>query len=513
MTQTILKASFISGKLKWLAVATLFAFCVGPTFISYRPYEFMWDDADYLERAVAVSRAFWSWNLHGIGSAMVSIHPPAMTLLGLPWGPMRSWDGASNCFLSLAAATSALAALCLYLLLRIGAKPIFLATASVCVVAAIGPYPAGARMHEIATGFMADSLLAWTTVAAILLIPYEARVPCVSIRGAILRGVLWGSIFSLGVLTKLNFLYFIALITPSLFVLRLRRGGLRTALAPLIACACWSAPAAFYLLRWGRPAFEDAKGASFGKLAGFYYIPLSQFLGNTIRESPGLLISVALVVTALAYLLIKRRKILWGPDFLALLIVVIFGLVVLASHARLVRYTFPVIIAVPFLTAILMSTKGQPIRGRFAALLAGLVFCGLLAASVPTRHRASRGSFSRYDAVMAEASRCNAQHMLLATDSPTLNMNLIDLATEFGVMGNSVKVGSLAYNAIIGVPIDEDFHEIDDACEVVIQEKDHRTPFFTNQRASAYERYVRDHGYDPVKVGDDLTVYSLHRKP
>ena len=163
MTQTILKASFISGKLKWLAVATLFAFCVGPTFISYRPYEFMWDDADYLERAVAVSRAFWSWNLHGIGSAMVGIHPPAMTLLGLPWGPMTSWDGASNCFLSLAAATSALAALCLYLLLRIGAKPIFLATASVCVVAAIGPYPAGARMREIATGFMADSLLAWTT--------------------------------------------------------------------------------------------------------------------------------------------------------------------------------------------------------------------------------------------------------------------------------------------------------------------------------------------------------------
>ena len=94
--------------------------------------------------------------------AMVSIRPPAMTLLGLPWGPLASWDAAGKCFITLAAMISLLAALCLYLLLRIGVKPFFLVVASVCVVASIGPYPPGATAHAVATAFMADSLFAWT---------------------------------------------------------------------------------------------------------------------------------------------------------------------------------------------------------------------------------------------------------------------------------------------------------------------------------------------------------------
>ena len=123
----------VLGKSKWLLVAALFAFCVAPTFISYKPYLFGWDDADYLARAIAVSRAFWSGDINGLKGAMVSQHPPAMTLLGLPWGPLVSWDAASKCFITLAGLISFLAALSLYLLLRIGVKPFFLATASVCV--------------------------------------------------------------------------------------------------------------------------------------------------------------------------------------------------------------------------------------------------------------------------------------------------------------------------------------------------------------------------------------------
>jgi hypothetical protein len=95
----------ISTTLKRLVVAAMFAICVGPTFISYRPYLFRWDDSDYPERSIAVSRAFWSENVHGVG-AMVSIRPPAMTLLGLPWGPLTSWD-AADLVLGRAAAVAA----------------------------------------------------------------------------------------------------------------------------------------------------------------------------------------------------------------------------------------------------------------------------------------------------------------------------------------------------------------------------------------------------------------------
>src|ERR1039458_8280364 len=128
-----------SGKAKWIVTAALFALCVGPTFIGYQPYLFRWDDSEYLQRSIAVSRAFWSGNVHGLGAGMVSIRPPAMTLLGLPWGPLASWDDAGKCFITLAAVISLLAALCLYLLLRIGVKPFFLLVGSACVFASLGP--------------------------------------------------------------------------------------------------------------------------------------------------------------------------------------------------------------------------------------------------------------------------------------------------------------------------------------------------------------------------------------
>lgn len=506
--------NLLSDRSKWLAAAAAFALCVGPTFISYQPYQFTWDDADYMERTVAVSRAFWSWNVHGIGAAMISIRPPAMTLMGLPWGPLTSWQSVGDCFITLAAAVSLLAAACLYLLLRIGVKPIFLVIASVCVFAALGPFPAGAPEHVYATGFMADNLFAWTALAAILLIPYEARVPCVSIRGAVMRGILWGCIFSLGLMTKLNFFYFIGLIAPTLFVLSLRRGGARVAGAAVIACACCSVPAAFYLHRWGRLAFWDARASSFGVFAGLNPHSFSWFFAEMIRhDAPGVLLSLALTVAALTYLVIKRRITALDPDFLALLIIIGFTVVVLSSQNRQTRYLFPVIVALPFLTAILMSRHGSLPTKKLAALIAGVVFCGLIVAALPTRQRPSRQNLSKSDAILAEAATCNARHILMAADSQTFNKNLMDLATEFWTTGTPIQVDTLAYRALFHVPIKEDFQTIDESDEVIFQKNNGGGPFYSNQGVSDYEAYVRQRGYDPVKVGDDLTVYRVHCRP
>lgn len=499
----------VLGKSKWLVAAALFAFCVAPTFISYQPYLFRWDDSDYLLRSIAVSRAFWSGNVHGLGAAMVSIRPPAMTLLGLPWGPLASWDAAGRCFITLASMMSLLAASCLYLLLRVGVKPLILVVASVCVVASTGPFPQGGTVHAVASAFMADSLFAWTTLAAVLLIPYEARTLSPTIRGAVLRGILWGAILSLGVMTKLSFLYFVVLIVPVLFFLKLQHDGLRSVLAALAGFACWSAPVAIYLVRWGGAAFDNAKASSFGPLANLYYHPLVQFLGSTIRESPGLVLSFVLTATALIYLVIKRRLNPLGPDFLALLIMIGFGIVVFAATNRQIRYALPVIVALPFLTGILMSGKGQSLPRRSAALAAGLVFCSLLAAGVPTRHRASRQSLSRCDAVLAQAAKCNAKRIMLATDSATLNKNLMDLAIEVSASGTPVTIGTLAYQSMSGVQIEADFRAISESDQIVFQDRNTSSPPFTNQRASEYERYIRQSGSVPMRVGDDLSVYSM----
>ena len=354
----------ILRKSKWLVTAALFAMCVGPTFISYQPYLFRWDDSDYLARSIASQSGLLVRDVHGLRVAMVSIHPPAMTLLGLPWGPLASWDAAGKCFITLAAIISLLAACCLYLLLRIGVKPFFLLVGSACVFASIGPYQQGGAAHVVATGFMSDSLFAWTSLAAVLLIPYEAWVHCPSIRAAVVRGLLWASILSLGALTKVSFFYFIVLIVPMLLLIRLRYAGPRSALAALIATGCGLAPSAIYFLRWGRLAVENGRAASYGKLAHFYYAPLGQFLSGCVRESPGLLLSLSLMVGALTYVLISGRLTVFRPDLVEFLIMIGFGIIVLAAPSRLIRYAFPAIVALPFLTAILISAKRQTVPVR-----------------------------------------------------------------------------------------------------------------------------------------------------
>src|ERR1700722_7419026 len=112
---------------KLLFSTLVFAGCIVPTLVSYAPYSFRWDDSDYLWRSIAVSRAFWSGNRHELVKAMLSIRPPVMTLLGLPWGPLASWDAAGKGFITLTAVTGFFVACCLFFLLRIGLRPLYLA--------------------------------------------------------------------------------------------------------------------------------------------------------------------------------------------------------------------------------------------------------------------------------------------------------------------------------------------------------------------------------------------------
>ena len=498
-----------SPTFKLLTIVALFALFIGPTFISYTPYEFQWDDADYLARSVTVSRAFWSWNEKAVLDGMVSIRPPMMTLLGVPWGSLATWNAAGNCFITLAALTACMAALCLYLLLRIGVKPLYLILASIGVFASIGPFPPTAIAHIYATGFLNDSLLAWTALAAVLLIPYEMSTPSRDLRDALLRGILWGVIFSLGTMTKLSFLYFVVLIIPILLLIIRISSGLLNAFAALIGVACSSAPSAFYLLRWGRLAYWNAKASSFGGVANFYYVPLRQFFGETFHESPGMLLSLLCTTAALIYSLIKRRSLQKWPEFLALLIVLGFGVVVFSAPNRQIRYAFAVIVALPFLAGILMSAKDHAMSAKSARIAAVLAFCILLVAAIPMRHRPDRQRLGRAEAVLAVASRCNVSVVHLATDSPTLNGELVTLARKFSPT-ELLTSDTLAYRAMSDTPIEDDFRVMNKFTGLVIfQDREALFPPFTNVRVAEYERYAQQVGLGPIKVAEDTTAYLM----
>jgi hypothetical protein len=446
-----------------------------------------------------------------MGVGMISVRPPVMTLLGLPWGSIASWEAAGKCFVTLAALISLLVALCLYLLLRMGVKPLILVLSSLCLVASLGPYPGAAGTHGDAAAFMTDTLFAWTILAALLLIPYEANVLNPSTRSGVLRGLLWAMVFSMGLMTKLSFLYFVVLVVPILFYIRLRRLGLGSAGVALLALACGSTPCAIYLLRWGSLALQNARASSYGRLADLYRVPLMGFLARSIRVSPGLAFSCCLMAIGIAYAWVRQRKKAAAYEFLALLIMFGFALMVLGSPNRQIRYSFPAMVALPFLVGRLVSAGGESVPGRSAALIAGLVFCSLCAASVPTRRRADRESIRRCDAILAQAVKCKATRVLLATDSPTLNRDLMDLAAEFRPPGTSLDVSTLAYQAMVSAPIEEDFREISRSDVVVVQDRKKLNPPVTNSRVPEYERYIKQRGYVPVRVGDDLSVYLIRQ--
>jgi hypothetical protein len=492
----------------YLLEAVLFALCAAPSFVSYRPYYFSWDDADYLARSVMVSRALWSGNLHGLGSIMMSVHPPAMMLLGIPWGRITSWEGASNCFITLAALQSLLAASCFYMLLRLGVRPLFLLGASVCVCASLGPFPAGSPEHWESTAFMADGLLAWTSLAAMLLIPFEAELRCSSTRSAVERGISWGLILSLGTLTKLNFLFFVGLIVPALFLTKLHYDGLRSVLSAMIAFACTAAPSAFLLLRYGKVAFSNAKAASFGSMSHFYYIPLPKFLLSLSLKSPGLIFSLAMTIAALLYFILRSDLMRSRLDLFPLMIMGGFTLIVLSSSSKDVRYLFPPIVAIPFLVGILISGKRNRTHRGTAAGAAALAFLILLAASVPSRYRADRESIRRCDLVLTLAAQYNVKRIVLATDSPTWNGNLMLL--DGAISGASLPtIGYIVWNAARDIPIEEDYRTILGSDMVVFQDNVCLSPAFTNQRVSEYEQYARQVGRGPIRAGNDLSVYLI----
>ena len=515
-------ANQTSRRAAWLIAAASFAFCVAPSFISYKPYQFSWDDSEYLARAIAVSHAFWSGDAHRVGAAMVSAHTPIMSLMDLAGGLLPSWDAVGNCFFTLAVVISALAAISLYMLLRIGVKPILLVVASLCVAVALVPYATGTAASAVfyrhalvmgfaadnPTGFMADNLLAWVALVSVLFIPYEMNTPVITLRSAVLRGMVCASILTLGALTKVSFFYFIVLILPLLIFARFRSGEVRSGLAWLIAFACCCAPTAIYFLRYGESAFALGKASSVGDVASYYYVPIWRFLADNLRESPGLLLCAVFVTSASLFYLIKRRLRLLDPNLLAFLIMIGFLVVLLAAPNKQSRFLFTLMVGLPFLTSLLISGEEDSVVTSPAGYAGVIVFLCFVAAALPMRHRPYQPSLTRSEAVLAQASRHNMKTVVLATDSPTLNLLTLRLASELS--GATVSIHTLAYQAMSGISVKDDFHAIDESDMVVFQDPRSTSPSFTNQRVSEYRAYVSRVASGSIKIADDISAYVIH---
>jgi hypothetical protein len=492
------------------AAVAIFALCIAPTFISFAPYSFRWDDSDYLWRSIEVGRAFWSADTHQMRLVMVSQRPPLMTLLGLPWGTLTSWNDSGKCFVTLAVCTALFVAFCLFMLLRVGLHPLYLAIASGCVFASLGPYPAGAHAHFVATSLLVDSLFAWVAFAAVLLIPYETSGPATSsVASFIARGALWAAIFSVGALTKLSFAYFIAATVPVLLVVRAIRSGLRAALLTLCSLTVFSLPVIFYWFRYGRTVWDNGLAASFGQTANFYFVPLSQFVSTTFRQSPGMWSGLILIAAGGAYLFVKRRDLLWSTSILPIVILVGYCMICLHSRNREIRFLFPGIVGFPFLIGVLISATARGCSRKTALILAAVVFCVLGLAAIPMRLRPNQKCLAASQAVLVEAIQSHAKRVLLGTDSSSLNLSLLNLAIAVSPARYPLMTEALTWNAASGTPIEDDFRHIRESDLVVFQNKEALDSPPTNLRASEYEQYARQQFGDlPLASVEGLRIYG-----
>jgi hypothetical protein len=496
---------------KPIVAAVVFALCIAPTLISYAPYSFRWDDSEYMWRSVAASRGFWSADVHELSTAMVSIRPPIMTTLGLPWGPLSSWEDISKCFVTLATFNAIFVAVCLWLLLRVGLKPLYLVIGGVCVFAALGPYFTDAKVHYVATGLWADTLFAWDAFAALLLIPYEATTNCTSDKDSLIRGALWGMIFSPGAMTKASFFFFIAVIVPVLIAVRIRRSGLRSVLLSMISLIACMLPVAIYWLKYGLPALRKGWTVSFGRDASYYHIPFSEFTIVTIRQSPGMLLFLMVAAAAIVYFIIKRREVMWRINVIPVLVTVGYCAVSLASSNRQIRYSFVGIIALPFLLGVIASRQVTAFSRRSASIAAAVALGVLVSAAIPTVHRANRQCIAKCETVLDQAAESHAKKVLLATDSPSLNDPLLKLALLVLPSRQPIEANTLAWSAAHASPIEDDFRDIREADLVVFQDDGMADSPATNQRVSEYERFARQYFGRPIKVVDGLRMYGIHR--
>lgn len=494
--------------IKRLLCVLLFALFLVPTLVSYQPYTFTWDDSDYLGRSLLVGKAFWSADWGGMMQAMPSIRPPMMTLLAIPWGPWAGWETVGHCFVTLFAAEAFFVGLCLYMLLRIGTRPVLLVLAALCVCASLGSWPQDSVPHIFATAFMADSLYAWTILAAFLLIPYELRERPGGSGDDLRRGLLWGGILEAGCLMKASFLCVALAVGPLTVFLRARRRGRASSLRALAVMTLCSLPTALYWLVYGGPALRNGWAASFGKDAGFYHVPLREFIRFTRHNSPGMWMTVLALVGFFVWLFLRRPPAARSAALAPIAIALFFCGLALSSSNREIRYFFPVLVSLPFLLAQFLSLDASPVGRREAIGSAALAFAILLVPGYAMKDRVDRRSFRLCEMVLEQAQQLRAQRVLLATDSPNLNLALLVATSEAGYPRSPFVLDSLACTF---QPLwEEDLRKMGEFDLLVVQDAKFLNPPWTNQRAKLYEECAR-RGGEPVWASEEIRVYRIGR--
>jgi hypothetical protein len=477
-----------------------------PTIINYSPYGLAWDQAYHLHRAVCMNHAVYDLSYSQVTDCLARTHKDPITgLIALPWGRVGStYWGVRLAFVALgifvwilALATYATASRA-----AMSGWPLLLGAATICFT----PF-----LRLTAGDMMTDTLLGWTVALGLMLIPLEYNRPQTRFWPSVLRGLLWGFVIDVGMLSKVTFGFFLVTIGSVLLVIRWHRSGMRPLLYSLGGCMAGAAPAILIWLMygwnflsfailvardlaalWGVPGMTAADyWARYFSELGWALIPLLLLLAFFVRglliEKPGRLVRLLPIGIVLGYLFTAAM-----------------------SQNRDPRFTVPVMIAMPFCLAWTSPKTAPETTVRLAPILAALLVGTL--SSLPMAGRPDLTPIQRSGELLRSLSQGRPTSVLLATDGTFFNVETIELARQIeGENLRAVRLDTLVYDEVNKRTLEDGLRRIDNADYVLFLKPGNSFgPDWTMTRAGDYRTYCEKVGtLMTAETSPDFDVFKI----
>jgi hypothetical protein len=430
---------------------------------------------------------------------------PIMDFIILPWGRTGgSYKGIGLAFVGLALLIWLMVIGTYLVCMRCGIPRItlLLAAISICLI----PF-----LKLTAGDLMTDTLLGWTVALALMLIPLEYNCPQTEFLPGVLRGLLWGAVIVVGVLSKVTFGFFVVVIGLTLLVIRWRRSGLKPLFSSLVGCLVAAIPAILIWLAYGRNFVRFAILAAVD-LARFYSVPGMTSAGYLRRFVSGLgwgliPLLLLLVLFVLGMLIEKQgRLVRLFP------ITIILGYLIIASISqnRDSRFTVPAMICLPLCLAWTNSRTGQK-YSRPSLILSGLLVVTLL--SIPMVTRPEIAPIQRTGQLLGTLSGGRPTVVVLATDGVLFNIETVELARQLGgEYLRPVLVETLVYLESSGRSLEDALDRIDKADYVLFLKPGNSFgPDWTMTRAKDYRAHCEKVGaLMSAQISPDFDVFKIH---
>lgn len=472
-----------------------------------------WDDTHYLHRTTCLNHALFALDLPGLWSCLKEAHKsPLMSFIGLPWGPQAGTaQGLGLVFVSLAVVTFAV-------FLAVAEMMVRLAIPRLLILGAFAVIALNPLLPVVAGAYQGDILHAALVALFCLLVFQELNLPEPGARSSLVRGATWGLIAALGIMAKISFFFFAALLGPAMLIIRIQRSGWRDGLLALLAALLVAAPVLALHFFHREVLFGHALRSSIGPLAeqtsyGLTFISYFQELAQRTRGTGFALIALAFFAWMYAYASPPQSLLARFLPFCALcLYLILVGL----SPNHDMRYAFPFLIAAPVVLAAVASPTDEEASYTSASISLSrfltLLLAGALAA-VPMTGRPDLTHVRTAETALRSLPPSQPLNVMLASDDSAFNIETFKLAQQLAFPAlAALRIGTVVYDPAAGRSVEESIKTLE-AADVVIMLRTpvREAPEWTNANAARF-RQVLDASSRFRRSDEAGGVITLYRR-